>query len=279
MRQVQRVFKAQATSDGAGVKLFRSLGSHGLSELDPFLLLDEFYSDDPNDYMAGFPDHPHRGFETVTYMLHGRMEHRDSVGNRGLLVGGGLQWMTAGSGIIHSEMPRQVDGMLWGFQLWVNLPAARKWDAPRYQDLAPDAVPEVVLPKTGRVRVLAGMFAGQSGPVDGIVTQPLFLDLRLEPGGHLDLDIPAGHQAFVYVYRGAPLIGTPATAVAERHLALLGTEGEQLSVHTEEAASLILVAGQPLGEPIARSGPFVMNTRAEIHQAFDDFQRGKLVRT
>ncbi len=278
MRQVQRVFKAMATSDGAGVRLFRSLGSHGLSELDPFLLLDEFYSDDPSDYLAGFPDHPHRGFETVTYMLQGRMEHRDSVGNHGLLVGGGLQWMTAGRGIIHSEMPRQVDGMLWGFQLWVNLPAAHKWDAPRYQDLTPNAVPEVVLAKTGRVRVLAGEFAGQRGPVEGIATAPLFLDLRLEPGGQLDLEIPAGHQAFAYVYRGAPQIGTPTTTVAERHLAVLGTEGEQLTVRTDEAASLILVAGQPLGEPIARSGPFVMNTRAEIHQAFEDYQRGNLTK-
>ncbi len=278
MRQVQGIYKAQSTSDGAGVKLYRSLGTQSVSLLDPFLLLDEFYSDDPRDYLAGFPDHPHRGFETVTYMLHGRMEHRDSVGNQGLLESGGLQWMTAGSGIIHSEMPRQEDGLLWGFQLWVNLPAAHKWNRPRYQDIAPSSVPEVVLPKNGRVKVLAGEFAGQQGPVDGITTRPLFLDLKLEPGGQLDLDLPAGHQAFAYVYRGSPALGTPPKTVMARHLVDLGQAGEHLTVQAEEAASLILVAGQPLNEPVARGGPFVMNTRAELLQAFDDYQSGQLVK-
>ncbi|HEX5361173.1 MAG TPA: pirin family protein [Fluviicoccus sp.] len=272
IRQVTGLVRGQAASDGAGVKLSRVIGNGQLPMLDPFLMLDEFRSDEAGDYIAGFPDHPHRGFETVTYMLAGRMRHHDNQGNSGLLEAGSVQWMTAGRGIVHSEMPEQEDGLMWGFQLWVNLPARDKMMPPRYQDIRPEQVPEVAF-DGGKVRVVAGEFAGVAGPVEGIVTAPLYLDVRLDAGGQFATAVPAGHHAFAYVYQGGAVIaGKP---VARGQLAVLG-EGDRVEAAAgDEPASLILVAAQPLREPVARYGPFVMNTQAEIHQAFADFREGR----
>jgi redox-sensitive bicupin YhaK (pirin superfamily) len=274
------VVQAQETSDGAGVRLRRSLGGPELSQLDPFLLLDEFKTDDRNDYIAGFPDHPHRGFETVTYMLAGAMRHRDSRGNEGELTGGGIQWMTAGRGIIHSEMPRPEDGLLWGFQLWVNLPASDKMREPRYQDIPPEDVPEVTTPDGARLRVVAGEAAGAVGPVTAVVTQPLYLDVHLGDGGRLRQRIPEGHSAFAYVFEGEVELGGDGKSGGERvasgHLAVLGDGDEVAARATGGPARFLVVAAKPIGEPVARYGPFVMNTRAEIAQAVQDFSEGRL---
>lgn len=271
-RKIERVVHAVPTSDGAGVRLSRAIANAELDHLDPFLLLDEFRSDNPSDYIAGFPDHPHRGFETVTYMLAGRMEHADHAGNRGLLSGGGAQWMTAGRGIIHSETPKQEDGLMWGFQLWVNLPAKHKMTAPRYQDIDPGAIPEVKI-EGGTVRVIAGTFRGATGPVQGIVTDPVYLDVRLGPRGTFETGIPEGHTAFLYAYEGAGSVGE--TGLSPKTLAVL-TSGDVIRVTSGETGLRFLcIAARPLHEPIARYGPFVMNTREEIHQAFDDFRNGR----
>ena len=279
-RRVVRVVRAQETSDGAGVRLRRSLGGPELDHLDPFLLLDEFKSDDRDDYIAGFPDHPHRGFETVTYMLAGAMLHRDSRGNEGELTGGGIQWMTAGRGIIHSEMPRQTDGLMWGFQLWVNLPASDKMREPRYQDIPPEEVPEVTTEEGARLRVVAGEAAGAVGPVTGVVTQPLYLDVGIGEEGRLRQPIPAEHSTFVYVFEGEVALGGDGESggqrVASGHLAVLD-DGDGLAAEAAAgAARFLVVAAKPIGEAVARHGPFVMNTRAEIAQAVQDFNEGRL---
>lgn len=273
-RAVSLVVAAQPTRDGAGVSLNRALGSRALGMLDPFLMLDEFQTEIPDDYIAGFPDHPHRGFETVTYMIHGAMEHRDSVGNQGRLRPGSAQWMTAGRGIVHSEMPKQERGLMWGFQLWVNLPAARKMIPPRYQDIAPETIPEVALER-GRLRVVAGTAEGKTGPVSGIDVAPLFVDVTLERGGLLTLPLPAKHSAFVFVTDGAMRVGSSREEVKKGHLAVLSA-GEVLQLDGEQGRALVL-AGRPLGEPVSRWGPFVMNTDAEIQQAIDDYRSGRLV--
>ncbi len=276
-RRVERVVRGQAASDGAGVKLTRVIGSRGLPDLDPFLLLDEFRSDDPNDYIAGFPAHPHRGFETVTYMLAGRMRHGDNQGNQGLLGPGSVQWMTAGRGIVHSEMPEQEDGLMWGFQLWVNLPARDKLTSPRYQDIAPERIPEVSLPG-GSVRVIAGEWGGARGPVEAPATEPVYLDVRLQDGASWEAKLPDTHNAFVYVYEGAILVGEgdKAKRVSRGELGVLGYGDVFRGRAAEGAARFIVVAGRPLGEPVARYGPFVMNTEAEIRQALADLQAGRL---
>ncbi len=271
-RKVERVVHAVPTSDGAGVRLSRAIANAELEHLDPFLLLDEFRSDNPNDYIAGFPDHPHRGFETVTYMLAGKMEHADHAGNRGLLTGGGAQWMTAGRGIIHSETPKQEDGLMWGFQLWVNLPATHKMTAPRYQDIEPGAIPEVAI-EGGSVRVVAGTFGGATGPVQGIVTDPFYLDVRLGPRAKFETPIPFGHTAFLYTYEGSGTV--LETALSPKTLAIL-QPGDVIRVSSgESGVRFLCIAARPLNEPIARYGPFVMNTREEIHQAFEDFRNGR----
>jgi len=278
-RRVVKIVTGQPTSDGAGVRLRRVIGTQDLDHLDPFLLLDEFKSDRPDDYLAGFPDHPHRGFETVTYMLAGSMRHQDHVGNRGELIAGSVQWMTAGRGIIHSEMPQQKDGLMWGFQLWVNLPARDKMTAPRYQDVPPEKVPTVALADGASARVLVGEAGGVSGPVNGVATQPLYLDVTLAPRGHLSHGLPTGHSAFAYVYDGRARFGPleDSTEVAAGQLAVLG-DGELVNVATSDGtARFLLLAARPLREPIARYGPFVMNTREEILQAVQDYQRGTLL--
>jgi len=273
-REVQRVVRGRPTSDGAGVKLTRVIGQGDLDMLDPFLMLDEFRSDSASDYIAGFPEHPHRGFETVTYMLAGRMRHRDNQGNSGLLSAGSVQWMTAGRGILHSEMPEQEDGLMWGFQLWVNLPAKDKMTAPRYQDIAPEQVPEVAL-GGAVVRVVAGSFGGQDGAVQGIATQPLYLDVHLSAGASLTVPIDAGHNAFAYVYEGRADIGAGAKRLERGDLGVLGS-GESVTLAAPKgAARLIVVAGRPLQEPVAKYGPFVMNTPQQIVQAVEDFRAGR----
>lgn len=272
-RSIVRRVRGMDTADGAGVKLKRVIGQPALDMLDPFLMLDEFRSDQAGDYIEGFPDHPHRGFETVTYMLAGRMRHGDNKGNRGDLGPGSVQWMTAGSGLIHSEMPQQEAGLMWGFQLWVNLPAADKMIAPRYQDIPPGDIP-VVQPADGvTVRVIAGELAGATGPVSGISTQPVYLDIALDAGARFDLALPSGHSAFAYVFDGASatVAGEP---LARGELAVL-SKGDSLTIAAATPARLLLVAGRPLDEPIARYGPFVMNTPAQIHEAIADFRAGK----
>jgi redox-sensitive bicupin YhaK (pirin superfamily) len=276
LRPVQRTIRGMATSDGAGVKLTRVIGGPALSEFDPFLLFDEFRSDSAGDYIAGFPDHPHRGFETVTYMLAGRMRHRDNQGNSGLLTPGSVQWMTAGRGIVHSEMPEQENGLMAGFQLWVNLPARDKMIAPRYQDIPPEQVPSLRPAPGVTLRLLAGRLGDVDGPVNGIEgTQPLYVDVQLAAGARAALAVPATHNAFAYVYEGAARIGGAAQATSRGELAQLGA-GDRFEAEAADGPSrLVLVAGRPLGEPVARYGPFVMNTREEIMQAFADFQAGR----
>ncbi len=273
-RTIKQTIHSRLTSDGAGVTMRRSIGTDMLSELDPFLLLDNFGTDNPDDYIAGFPDHPHRGFETVTYMIQGLMRHKDSSGAEGLLRPGGVQWMTAGRGIVHSEMPEQSEGEMSGFQLWVNLPAAKKMCAPRYQDFEPDAVPVVSVEDGVEIRVIAGTVGDTVGPVGGIEIEPTYLDISLDPGTSFTTALPAGHTAFVYVFKGAAEIAGEAIPVD--HLAIL-TDGDGVTIDSPDGGRMILVAGKPFGEPVARYGPFVMNTNDEIRQAIDDFQRGNFV--
>lgn len=277
VRPVLRVVRGMPASDGAGVRLTRIIGQPDLPDLDPFLMLDEFRSDTPSDYLAGFPDHPHRGFETVTYMLAGRMRHGDNQGNVGLLRPGSVQWMTAGRGIVHSEMPEQENGLLWGFQLWVNLPAADKMTAPRYQDIEPEAIPLAVVEGGVQARVVAGQVGGAAGPVHGVSTNPTYLDVSLPAGTRFVHDLPETHSAFAYLFAGDTRIGGEAgTTVRRGELAVLGP-GTHVAVANDgpDPARLLLVAGRPLHEPVARYGPFVMNTEDELHQAFADFRAGQ----
>ncbi|HEY9024637.1 MAG TPA: pirin family protein [Burkholderiaceae bacterium] len=278
-RRVERLVAGQATSDGAGVKLTRVLTQPLQRRLDPFLMLDAFGSDDAGDYIGGFPDHPHRGFETITYMIAGRMRHRDSAGHEGLLENGGVQWMTAGRGVIHSEMPEQQDGAMEGFQLWLNLPAADKMTTPGYRDIPTGEIPELRLPGV-TARVIAGESHGVAGAVQKAHTEPLYLDLHLEPGATFEQVLPAGHNAFVYVYRGEVAIdgGAARTAVPRERMAVLAHGADSDGVRIEagaHGARALLIAGRPLNEPIAQYGPFVMNKQAEIFQAVEDFRAGK----
>ena len=280
--RVVRKVRGRAASDGAGVKLTRVIGGPDLPDMDPFLLLDEFGTDRAEDYIAGFPDHPHRGFETVTYMLDGRMRHRDNHGNEGLLVPGSVQWMTAGRGLVHSEMPEQEAGRMRGFQLWVNLPAKDKMAEPRYQEFAPDRIPLVRVADGVDVRVIAGeVVAGDGarvrGPIDQPATSPLYLDVSLAPGVTWAHRLPEGHNAFAYVFEGEASLGSgeEARQLAGHELGILGG-GDLLHIEAgEEGARVLLVAGRPLREPVVRHGPFVMNTKQEIMQAFVDFQEGR----
>jgi quercetin 2,3-dioxygenase len=273
-RSILRRIRGMDTSDGAGVRLKRIIGQPGLDMVDPFLLLDEFRSDQAGDYIAGFPEHPHRGFETVTYMLAGHMQHGDNHGNRGDLGPGSVQWMTAGRGILHSEMPQQENGLMWGFQLWVNLPASDKMTAPRYQDIAPDRIP-VVHPSDGvEVRVIAGELDGAIGPVNGIATAPIYMDIAVQAGAQIEIPLPEGHSGFAYVFDG-----TDASVAGERlgrsELAVL-SKGDSVRIAGRDApARVLLVAGKALQEPVARYGPFVMNTPEQIHEAIADFRAGK----
>ena len=277
IRKAQRVVSGQPATDGAGVELVRVIGQPALMDLDPFLLLDAFRSDDPDDYIAGFPPHPHRGFETVTYLLNGRMRHRDNAGNEGVIEPGGIQWMTAGKGIVHSEMPEQQDGLLEGFQLWINLPASHKMTTPAYQEFGQADIPTESR-DGAEIKVITGTTAqGTQGPVKQPLTDPLYLDVRLEPGAGFDEAIDEGHAAFLYVVDGVISVedesGGPLQ-LGRDQLAVLGT-GDSIQLHAADgSARFLLIAGKPLHEPVARGGPFVMNTADEVRQAFSDYQRG-----
>ncbi len=276
-RSVERLVVGNATSDGAGVKLTRVLTQPLQRRLDPFLLLDAFGSDNPDDYIAGFPDHPHRGFETVTYMIAGRMQHRDSAGHEGLLENGGVQWMTAGRGIIHSEIPQQEEGVMEGFQLWLNLPAKEKMCAPWYRDFAVGDLPRFVTDAGINVTVIAGQSHGVIGAMTRTATAPTYLDLHLPAGSRFSQTLPVGHNAFIYVYRGeASIAGKNLPA---QRMAILANDAEADGVVIEASveARVLLIAGRPLNEQIAQYGPFVMNSDQEIYQALNDFRDGRLV--
>lgn len=280
IRNIKTIIPGVATSDGAGVKLNRSLGGQEKLRLDPFLMLDEFSSNDPNDYVAGFPAHPHRGFETVTYMLEGHMLHEDHLGNQGHLKSGGVQWMTAGSGIIHSEMPQQVSGAMRGFQLWINLPAKEKMKAAGYQDIQVENIPRVSLSHDDYVKVIAGTYEGEgksiAGPIGGITTAPLFLDVHLSANSQFEHPIAQDHNAFIYIYEGDLEIGEPMQLAPKQAAVILG-EGDRIKVKSgQQGAQFIVLAALPLHEPIVQYGPFIMNTREEIERAIDDYQNNRL---
>jgi redox-sensitive bicupin YhaK (pirin superfamily) len=279
VRHVSRVIKGMPASDGAGVKLTRVIGQPALAMLDPFLLLDVFRSDKPDDYLAGFPPHPHRGFETVTYLLDGRMRHRDNAGHEGVIEPGGIQWMTAGKGIVHSEMPEQENGLLEGFQLWVNLPARHKMDPPAYQEYPASQIPLETRDRGAAVRVIAGTTSGGTrGPVIQPLTDPLYLDVRLTAGGEFVESTPRGHNAFVYVING-PVVATDTdgnSVQLERDVLGILAHGDAVILQASDTDTrFLVVAGKPLNEPVARGGPFVMNTRAEIQQAYQDYEQGR----
>ena len=275
-RTIEQLVAGQATSDGAGVKLARVLTQNLQHRLDPFLMLDAFGSDQPDDYIAGFPDHPHRGFETVTYMIAGRMLHRDSAGHEGLLENGGVQWMTAGKGVIHSEIPQQEEGVMEGFQLWLNLPQRDKMNTPWYRDFKADDLPKFVTEEGVAVTVIAGESHGISGAVTRDTTQPNYLDLHLPAGARFAQQLPAGHNAFIYVYRGE--VSIAGKAVPVQRMAILANDAQADGVVIEAGidARVLLISGQPLKEPIVQYGPFVMNSKDEIYQALSDFRDGRL---
>ena len=283
-RRVERLVTGQPTTDGAGVKLTRVLTHELQRRLDPFLMLDNFASDDPDDYIAGFPNHPHRGFETVTYMIAGRMRHRDSAGHEGLLSTGGVQWMTAGRGLIHSELPEQEEGVMEGFQLWLNLPGRDKMCPPAYRDIQSAEIPELTTPEGVTVRVIAGSSQGVSGAMARTArewpTDPLYLDLHFPAGGAtFSQGLAPEYNAFAYTYRGSVEIGD--AVVARQRMAILGNAGDGVMLRGlpgDEPARALLIAGRPLNEPIAQYGPFVMNTREQLMQAVEDFQAGRLGR-
>jgi hypothetical protein len=276
IRSIRQLVPALEVTEGAGVTVHRSIGTPALRNLDPFLMLDHFGSDNPDEYIAGFPDHPHRGFITFTYMLDGHMQHRDSMGNQGELKPGGVQWMKAASGVIHSEMPRQANGLMRGFQLWINLPASEKMSAPAYQEFSSAAIPEVAL-ADARVRVLAGEFNGTHGVINDPATDVCYLDVSLDADARFRLPLTTTHHAFVYVFEGSAHLA--GAALAKHTLAVLG-EGDTVEIVADSAgARFILVAGRPIGEPVVQYGPFVMNSREEIDQAIADYRAGKLVQT
>ena len=259
------------TSDGAGVSLLRVVGTQQIDYLDPFLMLDEFKNDDPGAYVAGFPEHPHRGFETVSYMKQGAMRHRDSAGNEGVIQDGGVQWMTAGRGIIHSEMPEQTDGLLWGYQLWVNLPASQKMTEPRYQDIQKEGIPEVITDDL-HVRIMAGSYAGTKGASQTLWPVE-YMDVMAQSGAVFTHDIPDGHNVMIFVYDGTVI--AEGGSIGTKQLGVFAQEGTLEITASDEGAGFLVMAGKPIGEPVAKMGPFVMNTEAEIRQAVQDFRAGR----
>jgi redox-sensitive bicupin YhaK (pirin superfamily) len=274
-RGIEQLVIGMETSDGAGVKLTRVLSGKLQRRLDPYLMLDAFGSDDPDDYIAGFPDHPHRGFETITYMLFGRMRHRDSAGHEGLLENGGVQWMTAGRGVIHSELPEQEDGVMEGFQLWLNLPSQSKMATPWYKDFQSSAIPEYRTAEGINVRVIAGSSNGVTGAVAREGTEPIYLDVQIPADTAFSTALPDTHNAFIYVYRGA--VNVDGVKVESKRMGVLNNtpNSDGVTISAAEDARFILIAGKPLHEPIVQYGPFVMNTQEEIHQALDDFRQGR----
>ena len=283
-RTIERIVRGVATSDGAGVKLTRVLTQDLQRRLDPFLMLDAFGSDKPDEYIAGFPDHPHRGFETVTYMLAGALRHRDNHGGEGVLAPGGVQWMTAGRGIVHSEFPEQDHGMMAGFQLWLNLAGKDKMCDPGYRDLPAGTIPSVATASGVAVKVIAGESHGTAGAMTRATTEPIYLDIHLPGGAAFEQGLPLGHNAFVYVYEGAVTVGDPIGTgvnaprpVQKSEMGILANakDAAEVVIDSQAPARLLLIAGRPLGEPIAQYGPFVMNTQDELRQAVADYQAGK----
>ncbi|MEP2651576.1 MAG: pirin family protein [Paraglaciecola sp.] len=274
-RNIQQVYRGLPVSDGAGVQLTRIIGTPYINMLDPFLLLDAFGSDQPQDYIAGFPPHPHRGFETVTYMLAGKMRHQDSTGNNGIIEAGGVQWMTAGKGIIHSEMPEQEQGLLSGFQLWVNLPSSHKMTEPSYQEKTHDEI--LIEEHQGvSIKVIAGTTQnGTQGIVNNTFVEPIYWDIHQQVGTNFTNTVTLGHNAFIYVYEGAILLHGSEETITHGQLAVL-TDGDSADITAIKDAKYLLIAGKPLNEPVTRGGPFVMNTQEEVNQAFSDYQVGKL---
>jgi redox-sensitive bicupin YhaK (pirin superfamily) len=274
MKQVDQIIQTTEVTEGAGVTVHRSIGTPAMRNFDPFIMLDHFGSDNPDEYIAGFPEHPHRGFNTFTYMLDGNMLHQDSMGNKGNLTAGSAQWMKAGSGVIHSEMPKQLEGLMRGFQLWINLPAKVKMTEPNYQEFAPEVFP-VVESDGQRVKILLGEYQGSIGPIIDPYTQVSYLDVSLEAGAQFEHNLSSDLSCFIYLFEGSAQIGS--NKIDQHSFVTLG-DGEHISiVATQDGARFILVAGRPIGEPIVQHGPFVMNTQEEIHQAIVDYQNNKLV--
>jgi redox-sensitive bicupin YhaK (pirin superfamily) len=279
VRPVTQILRARETIEGAGVRLHRAFGYSQIPLFDPFLMLDDFRADRPEDYLKGFPWHPHRGIETVTYMLEGRVEHGDSMGHQGNVSAGGIQWMTAGSGILHQEMPKPVNGRMGGFQLWVNLPRSNKMMAPRYQEIEAEEIPTVNLPGGARVRVICGTAGGITGPVRDIIADPEFLDVTLEPEGEFRYPVRPGYTAAAYVIEGHGIIDPATNELGNRTMVLFGGEGSSVGIRTKKTGMRFLYfSGKPQGEPIAWGGPVVMNTRAELEQAFRELNDGTFIR-
>lgn len=276
-RGVERLINGQFVMDGAGVKINRVLTQTLQRRLDPFLMLDAFGSDKPGDYIAGFPEHPHRGFETVSYMITGSMRHRDSAGNEGLITDGGVQWMTAGRGVAHSEMPEQTDGLMEGFQLWLNLAAKDKMTAPWYRDIPSEAIPRFDTDTGASVKVIAGQSHGVAGAVQREHTEPLYLDIELAANATFEQPLPPGHNAFIYVYRGKVLVDDQCVTQARMAILANHAEADGVKIVAAQPSRMILIAGRPLNEPIAQYGPFVMNTQDELRQAVEDFRAGLFI--
>ncbi|MFW9903255.1 MAG: pirin family protein [Candidatus Thorarchaeota archaeon] len=280
IREIKRISKNYSVTEGAGVQLKRVFAQKETTILDPFLLLDDFHSDNPDDYIAGFPWHPHRGIETVTYMLKGKVKHQDSIGNSGILKGGDMQWMTAGSGIIHSEMPDQIDGLLWGFQLWVNLPAANKMMAPRYQDITTDRVPKFTLENGVKIRLLAGKMNGYEGPVQDIVTNPEYIDMIIPPDTQFEHKIPKDYTVFAYCFEGEGYFEPNKEQLVSAEALVIYKNGDSVQITTKEhQVRFLLISGKPIKEPIVWYGPIVMNTQAEIQTAFAEYRNGTFLKS
>ena len=278
LRPVVKVNRSKPLLEGAGVKVHRAFGFRDVERLDPFLMLDDFHSEEPKDYMAGFPLHPHRGIETVTYMIKGQVEHRDNIGNQGVIGSGDVQWMTAGSGIMHEEMPRRTEGMMQGFQLWVNLPRAHKMMPPRYREVKREEIP-VIEPRIGvEVKVIAGKVEGVQGPVKDLVVKVRYLDVELAPERQWELDVPQGHSSFAYVFQGKGSFDNSGEQFGQEHLVMFG-EGDSLMVKSRQnGVRFLLVSGEPLKEPVAWGGPIVMNTEEELEQAFSELRSGDFIK-
>lgn len=275
VRELTSITSGLPTTDGDGVKMTRLIGTPELNMLDPFLLLDAFESDQPQDYIGGFPSHPHRGFETVTYLLAGRMRHKDSAGHEGVIEAGGVQWMTAAKGIVHSEMPEQENGLLQGFQLWLNLPESEKMNDPAYQEFPVNDIPVDRLENGSEIRVISGQTnQGTKGPVINNYVNPIYMDITLPAGQQFEQTLNSSDNAFIYVIEGLLSVGELQKTITNREMGILGN-GDQVSVTAKETSRFLLIAAQPLNEPVARGGPFVMNTKAEVLQAFEDFQNNR----
>jgi redox-sensitive bicupin YhaK (pirin superfamily) len=281
IRRIRKVLKSQPTIEGAGVHLKRAFGYQQVPELDPFLLLDDFHSNNPDEYIKGFPWHPHRGIETITYVLYGRVEHGDSMGNKGTISSGDIQWMTAGSGIIHQEMPKgQEDGLMWGFQLWANLPASHKMMDPRYRDIKSNQVPEVTLDGGVNVKIICGQVRGVRGPVQDIVIDPEYLDIRVPSGSRFMHSVRRGHKAFAYVIEGEGYFDQNRDEMVGPESLVIFEDGDEVAISTEKkSVRALFVSGKPIGEPVAWHGPIVMNTQEELRIAFEEYENGTFIKS